>query len=209
MSEVKLNAEPRTEFGKGAARRLRRAHMVPAVLYGHGTAPVHVTLPGHATMLALKHSNTLLSVELNGTATLALPKDVQRDPIKGFIEHVDLIIVRRGERVVVDVPIQLIGEVGPDALVTSEHPALAIEVEATAIPASLPIDIDGLLAGTQILAGQVQLPEGSTLVTDPSALVVNVTDASVTAEPEPEAEEGEAAEAEEPAAEAEPVPADA
>ena len=133
MSEVKLNAEPRTEFGKGAARRLRRAHMVPAVLYGHGTAPVHVALPGHATMLALKHSNTLLSVELNGTSTLALPKDVQRDPIKGFIEHVDLIIVRRGERVVVDVQIQLIGEVGPDALVTSEHPALAIEVEATAI----------------------------------------------------------------------------
>jgi large subunit ribosomal protein L25 len=206
VSEVKLSAEPRTEFGKGAARRLRRAHMVPAVLYGHGTAPVHVALPGHATMLALKHSNTLLSVELDGTFTLALPKDIQRDPIKGFIEHVDLIIVRRGERFVVDVQVQLIGEVGPDALVTSEHPALAIEVEATAIPASLPVDIDGALPGTQILAGQIQLPEGATLVTDPSALVVNVTDASVTAEPEPEAEE---AEAEEPSADAEPVPADA
>ena len=202
MSEVKLNAEPRTEFGKGAARRLRRAHMVPAVLYGHGTAPVHVALPGHATMLALKHSNTLLSVELNGTSTLALPKDIQRDPIKGFIEHVDLIIVRRGERVVVDVQVQLRGEVGPDALVTSEHPTLSIEVEATAIPAALPVDIDGLPAGTQILARQVQLPDGAVLVTDPDALVVNVTDASVPEEPEAPAEPVEEAEPE-------PVPAEA
>ena len=113
MSEVKLTAEARTEFGKGAARRLRRAHKVPAVLYGHGTAPVHVALPGHDTMLALKHSNALLSVDLDGTATLALPKDVQRDPLRGFIEHVDLIIVRRGERVIVDVPLHVVGDARP------------------------------------------------------------------------------------------------
>lgn len=193
MSEVKLTAEARTEFGKGAARRLRRAHKVPAVLYGHGTAPVHVALPGHATMLALKHSNALLSVDLDGTSTLALPKDIQRDPLRGFIEHVDLIIVRRGERVVVDVPLHVVGTPAPGTLVTSEATTLSVEVEATAIPPSIDVDVEGAQAGTQIHAGKIPLPEGATLAADPEALIINVTDAT---QPTAEELEAEAAAAE-------------
>ncbi|HEV8056143.1 MAG TPA: 50S ribosomal protein L25, partial [Nocardioidaceae bacterium] len=121
MSEVKIQAEPRTEFGKGAARRIRRADKVPAVVYGHGTDPIHITLPGHDTMLALKNSNALLSIELDGDSQLALPKQVQRDPIKGFIEHVDLILVRRGEKVTVDVRVHVVGQPVSGALVVTEH----------------------------------------------------------------------------------------
>src|SRR3982751_4025309 len=116
MPEVKLTAESRTEFGKGAARRLRRAAKIPAVLYGHGADPVHVALPGHATMLALKHANALLALDLGGTTTLALPKAVQRNPVRGVIEHVDLLIVRRGERVTVEVPLHVTGAPAPGGL---------------------------------------------------------------------------------------------
>ena len=123
-SEVKIAAEPRTEFGKGAARRIRRANKVPAVLYGHGTDPVHITLPGHDLMLALKTANALLSIELAGNSQLALPKQVQRDPIRGFIEHADLLIVRQGEKVTVDVPVLLVGEAAPDTMVSLESPAV-------------------------------------------------------------------------------------
>lgn len=191
MSEVKLTAQPRTEFGKGAARRLRRAHMVPAVLYGHGTEPVHVALPGHATMLALKQANALFDLELEGKHTLALPKDVQRDPLRGIIEHVDLLIVRRGEKVTVDVHLQIVGEAAPGTLVNSEFTSLSVEVEATAIPQSIELDVTGAVAGTQIHAGQVKLPPGATLVTDPESLILNVNDATRAAEPEA----GEGAEA--------------
>ncbi|HEU5044119.1 MAG TPA: 50S ribosomal protein L25, partial [Nocardioidaceae bacterium] len=112
MSESKIQAEPRTEFGKGAARRIRRADKVPAVLYGHGTPPVHITLPGHETMLALKHGgvNALLTIVVEGKSQLALPKQVQRDPIKGFLEHLDLIVVKRGEKVTVEVPVHVVGD---------------------------------------------------------------------------------------------------
>ena len=122
-NEAKLQAESRTEFGKGAARRIRRADKVPAVLYGHGTDPVHITLPGHDTMMALKHggANALLSIELDGDSQLALPKQVQQDPVKGFLEHLDLIIVRRGEKVTVDVPIIVTGEAAAETMVTTEH----------------------------------------------------------------------------------------
>lgn len=198
MSEVKLTAQPRTEFGKGAARRLRRADMVPAVLYGHGTAPVHVALPGHATMMALKQSNALLDLDVDGKSTLALPKDVQRDPLRGFIEHVDLLIVRRGERVTVDVSLHVSGEPVSGALVTTEATTLSLEVEATQIPQSVGFDISGLQIGTQVHAGQVELPAGATLVTDPDALVINIVDAERAGDTveEPEAAaEGEAAEA--------------
>jgi large subunit ribosomal protein L25 len=191
VSEVKLTAQPRTEFGKGAARRLRRAHMVPAVLYGHGTEPVHVALPGHATMLALKQANALFDLELEGKHTLALPKDVQRDPLRGIIEHVDLLIVRRGEKVTVDVHLQIVGEAAPGTLVNSEFTSLSVEVEATAIPQSIELDVTGAVAGTQIHAGQVKLPPGATLVTDPESLILNVNDATRAAEPEA----GEGAEA--------------
>ena len=175
MSDNKLVAEARTQFGKGAARKIRRDKKIPAVMYGHGTAPVHITLPGHDTMLALKQTNALLTIVLDGDEQLALAKDVQRDPIKPVIEHVDLVIVRRGEKVVVDVPVHLEGEAAAETVVTTDHTSLQLEVEATAIPESITVSVEGAEAGTQILAGQVRLPEGSVLVTDPEALVVNVT----------------------------------
>jgi large subunit ribosomal protein L25 len=178
VSEVKLTAESRTEFGKGAARRLRRAHKIPAVLYGHGTDPVHVALPGHATMLALKHSNTLLTLDLgNGTTQLALPKDVQRNPVRGEIEHVDLVLVRRGERVTVDVPVHVTGEPAGDGLTTLELTTLSLEAEATAIPQAVEVSVEGAEEGTQIHAGQITLPAGAALITDPEALVVVIATA--------------------------------
>lgn len=182
MSEVKITAAKRTEFGKGAARRLRRAHQVPAVIYGHGTDPVHVSLPGHATMLALKQHNALLDLDVDGTSTLVLPKAVQRDPIKGFIEHVDLLIVRRGEKVTVDVALHVTGTSAAGTLVTSELTSLSIEVEATNIPAQLEVSVEGVTAGTLIHARDVALPTGATLSTDPEATVVHVADAAETAE---------------------------
>ncbi len=192
MPEVKLTAEPRSEFGKGAARRLRRAHKVPAVIYGHGAEPVHVALPGHATMLALKHSNTLLSVELDGGTTLALPKDVQRNALRGTIEHVDLLIVRHGERVHVEIPLHLIGEPASGTLVTSELTTIAIEVEATSIPQQLEYDVTDAPAGTQVHAGQITLPAGATLTIDAEILVLQVSSAEAQME-EPEAEGEESA----------------
>jgi large subunit ribosomal protein L25 len=185
VSEVKLAAESRTEFGKGAARRLRRAHKIPAVLYGHGTETVHVTLPGHATMLALKHSNTLLTLELGGgRTTLALPKDVQRNPIRGEIEHVDLVIVRRGEKVTVDVPLHVVGEPAPGVIPNVELNTLSLLVEATSIPAAVELSIQGAEAGAQFHAGQVALPAGATLAGDPDQLAVVIT--SVETGPEEE-----------------------
>ena len=182
MSEIKLAAQPRIEFGKGAARRIRRAHQVPAVIYGHGQAPQHVALPGHATMLALKTANALISIEIEGSAdVLTLAKDVQRDPVKQVIEHVDLVVVRRGEKVEVDVQVHVTGEAAQETVVTVEHQTLLLLVEATHIPEAVEVSVEGLRAGTQVLARAVPLPEGATLVTDPESLVVNVT-AQVTAE---------------------------
>ncbi len=176
VSEVKLSAQPRNEFGKGAARRLRRDHLVPAVLYGHGTDPVHVALPGHATMLALKNSNALLTIELNGGTQLALPKDVQRHPIRSTIEHVDLIVVRRGEKVTVDVALHVVGEPGPGGLVSVELNSLSIEVEATNIPTSIEFDLAGAEIGTVVHASQIPLPNDATLVTDAETVVLTVSD---------------------------------
>ena len=191
MSEVKLTAESRTEFGKGAARRLRRAHKIPAVLYGHGSQPVHVALPGHATMLALKHSNTLLTLELDGgTTTLALPKDVQRHPVRHEIEHVDLVIVRRGEKVTVDVPVHLVGVPAPGVIPNVELNTLPLLVEATSIPAAVELSIEDAEAGTHYHAGQISLPAGATLAGDPDALVVVLT-AAETGPEEEQAPEGD------------------
>jgi len=175
VSETKLVATARTEFGKGAARRIRRDHNIPAVIYGHGAAPVHITLPGHDTMMALKSANALLSIELDGKSQLTLAKDIQRDPIKPVIEHVDLVIVRRGEKVTVDVPVHLEGTAAPETMVTLESQTLQLAVEATHIPGNVVVSIDGLRAGTQLKAGDVHLPEGAELVTEPETLVVNVT----------------------------------
>jgi len=191
-SEVKIQAESRTEFGKGAARRIRRQDKVPAVLYGHGNDPVHVSLPGHELMLALKTANALLSIQLDGKSQLALPKQVQRDPIKGFIEHADLIVVSRGEKVTVEVPVVLVGEANPEALVTLEHATVALEAEATHIPESVEIDIEGAAVGTQILAKDLKLAEGSTLILDEEALVVNIVAAPTAEDIEAELAEAEA-----------------
>ncbi len=192
MAEVRIVAETRTEFGKGAARRVRRDHKVPAVLYGHGNDPRHITLPGHDLMLALKIKNALLTLELGGTDELAIPKDIQRDPIKGHIEHVDLLVVRRGEKVKVDVALHVIGQAVPDSLVVSEINAIEVECEATHIPTGFDIDITGRPIGSQILAKEIALPAGVELVTDPEALVVNITGAQTEAEAEAEMAEAEA-----------------
>ncbi|GAA4877023.1 50S ribosomal protein L25/general stress protein Ctc [Serinicoccus chungangensis] len=173
--QLNLPAEKRTEFGKGAARRIRRADKVPAVLYGHGTPPLHLSLPGHEAMLALRHSNAVLTLDVEGETHMALAKDVQRDPIKRFIEHVDLVVVRKGEKVTVEVGVHLEGEAAPETLVTTDHSVLEVEAPITSIPEWLMVSVEGLEAGTQVLAGEVELPEGVTLVTDPEALVVNVS----------------------------------
>jgi len=175
VSETRLDAETRTQFGKGAARKIRRAHKIPAVMYGHGTDPLHITLPGHETMLVLKNSNALLTIVVDGEDHLALAKDVQRDPIKPVIEHIDLVVVRRGEKVTVEVSVHLAGEAAPETVVTTDYTTLEVEVEATDIPEFLTVSVEGLEAGTQIHAGDVTLPEGATLVTDADALVVNVS----------------------------------
>ena len=182
MSEIKLAAVPRTEFGKGAARRVRRARQIPAVVYGHGQAPQHIALPGHETMLALKTANALLSIQVAGSPDiLALAKDIQRDPVRQVIEHVDLVVVRRGEKVEVDVPVHVVGEAAQETVVTVENQTLLLLVEATHIPEAVEVSVEGLAAGTQVHAASIVLPEGAELVTDPEILVVNIT-AQVTAE---------------------------
>ena len=161
MSDVKITAELRTEFGKGAARRLRRADKVPAVLYGHGTDPLHLSLPGHDTMLALKTRNVLITLDIDGRDNeLALPRHVQRHPLKGNIEHVDLLLVRRGEKVVVEVRIVLVGEPAAETLVNLENPTVAVEAEATHLPERIEVSIEGAEAGTQIHASDLVLAAG-------------------------------------------------
>ena len=176
MSE-KIKAEHRTEFGKGAARRIRREDKVPAVIYGHGNEPVHVTLPGHETMMALKHggANALLELDIDGKTQLALTKQVQIDPIKRHLEHVDFVAVKKGEKVTVDVPVHLVGEAAKETLVVTEQATVQLEAEATHIPEYIEVDIDGADVGTQIHASDLSLPSGSTLLTEGETLVVNVT----------------------------------
>jgi len=195
-----LTAEARTEFGKGFARRARAAGKVPAVIYGHGTDPVHVTLPAHDTALALKHANALLTIKLGSDETLAIAKDVQRDPVKRIIEHVDLIIVKKGEKITVDVPVHVVGESAPGTIHVQDHSTLQVIAEATHIPEAFEANIDGLEEGHNLTAGDIELPAGTELVTDPAAIIVNISvpRSAVAAEDE-EAAEDEAA----PAAEAE------
>ena len=205
MPEVRIVAEPRTEFGKGAARRVRRAGRVPAVLYGHGTDTRHVTLPGHELLMALKTPNVLIEVEgLAGRSQLTLPKAVQRDPIRGDLEHVDLILVRRGEKVTVEVPVQVTGEVEPGGLLDQQMVRLAVEAEATQIPQAIEVNVAGMDVGAAVHAGELTLPQGVTLVAEPDALVLHVL-AAPTAE-QIEAELGEAPAEEEAAAAPEAVP---
>ncbi|HEX2498610.1 MAG TPA: 50S ribosomal protein L25/general stress protein Ctc, partial [Actinomycetes bacterium] len=191
---------PRTEFGKGAARRTRRAGKVPAVLYGHGAAPRHIALPGHELMLALKSPNVLLNLAIDGKSQLALPKDVQRHPVRRHLEHVDLILVRRGEKVRVEVPVHVVGEVAPGGLLAHALTAIPVEAEATAIPPQFDVDVEGLEVGAVIHASDIQLPAGVTLLTEPEHSVVHVMPAPTAEQMEAEGA-GEVAEA--PAAEAE------
>jgi large subunit ribosomal protein L25 len=200
MSE-KITAELRTEFGKGAARRIRREDKVPAVVYGHGNDPIHLTLPGHDTMMALKHggANALLELDIDGKSQLALTKQVQVDPVRRVLEHVDFVAVVRGEKVTVDVPVVIVGEAVRETLVVTENSTVQVEAEATHIPESFEVSIEGAEAGTQFLAGSLTLPSGTTLLTDPETLLVNVTaqvEQDLGEEPEAEAAEGEAAEGE-------------
>ena len=196
MPEVRIVAEPRTEFGKGPARRIRSAGRVPAILYGHGTETRHVTLPGHQLLMALKTPNVLIEVEgLSGRPQLTLPKAVQRDPIRGDIEHVDLILVRRGEKVTVEVPIQVTGEIESGGLLDQQMVRLSVEAEATQIPQGITVDVEGMEIGASVHAKDLDLPSGVTLVADPEALVLHVL-AAPTAE-QIEAELGEVPEAEE------------
>ncbi len=182
MSAEKLTVEKRTEFGKGAARRIRAANKIPAVIYEHGNEPTHLTLPGHATMMALRHGgvNALLELDIDGQTQLALAKEVQVDPIRRVIQHVDLFAVKRGEKVFVEVPVQVVGQAGPDTLVVTEQSTVQLEAEATHVPEGIDIDVAGAPAGTQYLASDLVLPEGVTLVEDGDALIVNVV-AQVTA----------------------------
>jgi large subunit ribosomal protein L25 len=194
MAAEKITAETRTEFGKGAARRIRRADKVPAVIYGHGNDPIHVTLPGHDTMMALKHggSNALLELDIEGKSQLALTREVQIDPIKRHLEHIDFVAVRRGEKVTVDIDVHLVGDAGPDTLVVTENTRVSDEAEATHIPEFIEVSIEGAPVGTQIHASDLILPEGSRLLTDGDILVVNITNAPTEEEIEAELEEAEA-----------------
>ena len=181
MTDNKLVATVRTTFGKGAARTIRRDHKIPAVMYGHGTEPVHITLPGHETMMALKVANVLLTIEIDGKDQLALAKDVQRHAIRPVIDHIDLVVVRKGEKVTVDVPVHVVGEAAIETVVSLENNTVQLAVEATHIPERLDVSVAGLQAGTQIHASELELPKGAELVTDPEALIVNITQA-ITAE---------------------------
>ncbi len=193
MSDDKIKAEARTEFGKGAARRIRRADKVPAVIYGHGNDPIHVSLPGHETMLAIRNggTNALLHLDIEGKDHLALTKQVQADPIKGFLEHIDFVAVRKGEKVTVDVGVHLTGEPAPDTLVVTENTTVSLEAEATNIPEWIELSIEGAEVGTQFHATDLVLPTGSTLLSDDDMMIVNVTHAPTAAEVDAELEEAE------------------
>ena len=220
MSEARLSAETRTEFGKGGARRTRRAGKVPAVIYGHGADPRHVALPAREFANAIRHggSNVLLTLDLEGGQELAIPKSIQRHPIKGYFEHVDLLAVRRGEKVTVDVPVTVVGDVISGGLLNQEHTTISLQAEATHFPEGVEVNVEGLEVGHQVTAADIKLPSGAELVTDAETVVLIVAEAPSAeqlegeiaeaaeelgiVEEQPSAPEGEAAEAEAEPAEA-------
>jgi large subunit ribosomal protein L25 len=184
VSEVRLAAEVRTEFGKGGARRTRRAGKIPAVIYGHGADPRHVSLPAREFTHAIKRggANVLLTLSVEGKDELTIPKAIQRHPIKGEYEHVDLISVRIGEKVTIDVPLVLTGAIAPGGLLGQDHTSVTVEAEATHLPTEIEVSIEGLEVGSHITAGDLILPEGSTLVTEAETLLVNVSQAPTEAD---------------------------
>ncbi len=175
VSENKIAAQSRTEFGKGAARRARRAGLVPAVLYGHGTDPVHLALPGHQVQLALRTANAVLEITVDGAKSqLALAKQIQKNPIKGDIEHLDLVIVRKGEKVTVEVAIQVVGEHVTEGMVVMDAQSVSLEVEATHIPTDIEVDVTGLEVGTVITAKDLKLPTGAVFAGAPDHLILSI-----------------------------------
>ncbi len=200
MSEVKISAEPRTEFGKGGARRTRRAGLVPAVLYGHGEKPLHIALPAREFAAAIRHGglNQVFTIEVAGNSgvTLALPKAIQRDPVKDTYEHIDLIIVKRGEKIQVDVPVTFVGEAARNTLVMHESNTLAVVAEAMHLPSSFEVSIEGLEAGAQVTAADVTLPTGSELAVEPDFVLAIVSQAQTAEQLEGDSADATAAAAE-------------
>ena len=175
MSDNKMAASYRKDFGKGAARKLRAAGHIPAVIYGHGEDPTHVSLPGHETTLIVRKANALIDLTVDGDEKLVLVKDVQRDPVRQVIEHLDLVTIRKGEKVTVDVSVHVEGEPYSGTLVQLESQTVSLEADAINIPEFISVSVEGLEEGTQILAGALELPQGSTLLTDPEALILSIT----------------------------------
>jgi len=196
-TDHKVNAETRSNFGKGYARRLRAAGQIPAVIYGHGTEPVHVALPGHQMLLLVRRANAVIELVVDGKEQLVLVKDVQRDPVRQIIEHIDLLVVKKGEKVHVDVPVIVTGEPFAGTIASLENTTVSLEVEATHIPQSVEVDVEGLEDGAHITAADLKLPRGAALLTDPETLIVGVSvpAATIAAADEIEAaDEAEAAE---------------
>ena len=174
-TDTKVVAEVRENFGKGYARRLRAAGKIPAVIYGHGTDPVHVSLPGHQVSLLIRRANAVLELDVAGKQQLTLVKDVQKDPVRQIIEHIDLLVVKKGEKIQVDVPVVVLGEPFAGTIANLENTTVLLEVEATHIPQHIEVDVEGLEDGTHITAADLKLPQGSSLVVDPETLIVAVS----------------------------------
>jgi len=182
MAEININGSKRTEFGKGASRRDRRAGLVPAVIYGHNAEPQHVALPSRELATALKASNVLLNVSFDGKSELVLPKSVSKNPLTGIFEHIDLLVVRKGEKVTVEVPVHTEGQYDKDGILEHVNNTIEVEAEATSIPSFLVLDLTGMPADTSKTAADVQLPAGTTLVSDPGLVVVHLSARSTSSE---------------------------
>ena len=182
MAEVSIKGTSRTEFGKGASRRARVAGLVPAVIYGHGEKPQHITLPARELGVALKESNVLLNIEIDGKTELTLPKSIVRHPLKQILEHIDLVLVRRGEKVIVSVPVHTEGKHDPDGILEHQHNTIEIEAEATSIPKFLVVDIEGMASGTSRYASDVVLPAGTTLISPTNTIIVHLSERSTVVE---------------------------
>ncbi|MFE7844394.1 50S ribosomal protein L25/general stress protein Ctc [Microbacterium sp. NPDC057407] len=202
-TDTKVQAEVRENFGKGFARRLRAAGKIPAVIYGHGTSPVHVALPGHQVALLVRRANAVLELDLDGKEQLTLVKDVQKDPVHQIIEHIDLLVVKKGEKIQVDVPVVVVGEPFAGTIANLDAQTVALEVEATHIPEHIEVDVEGLEDGTHITAADLKLPKGATLVADAELLVVAVSVPAATLAAEDEIAEADAEVAAEQSEEAE------
>ncbi len=196
-TDTKVIAEVRENFGKGYARRLRAAGQIPAVIYGHGTEPVHVSLPGHQVSLLIRRANAVLELEVSGTQQLTLVKDVQKDPVHQIIEHIDLLVVKKGEKIQVDVPVVVLGEPFAGTIANLDNATVTLEVEATHIPETVEVDVEGLEDGTHITAADLKLPKGATLVTEPETLVVAISVPAATIAESDEIEAADEAAAEE------------